>query len=106
MLSYSICAAIVVVIAVTTVTTNMIAILVVIILMLLWIVCNRAESFRSCGYCDKVIPAQRLSVLNPFIWPYSAAADPDAAYHMSLTLAPEEVPLTHLSTPDHVELIN
>lgn len=89
-----------------------IAIAVVCVIVLAIIVYNKygdsqKEGYMPCyGQCDfPPLPKGGLVQINPFVWPYSAYADPDAAY-MSPSANIQVAPLTHQSTPDHVLLTN
>ena len=67
------------------------------------------ESFRSCSGCDGRMYPSGMSVLNPFMYPYSGVSCVDDMYIFNhdngLDLGFPKGPLTHLSTPDHVELV-
>lgn len=84
-------------------------IVVVIILLLLYASGNIGfvEGYAPCkGDCSQApLPPAGVVRLNPFEWPYSAWANPDAPY-MSPSAAMRVAPLTHLNTPDHVVLTN
>ena len=76
-----------------------------------WTGGNRAENYRSCRDCDNLhMPPNGLSVLNPFIWPYSGTSCVDDMYILNkdtgVDIGTEVGPLTHLSAPDHVVLTN
>ena len=87
------------------------AILVVGVIIIAWLILaggiQFSEGYAPCkGQCDQPpLPPAGLVRLNPFQWPYSAYADPDAPYE-SPSAAMRVAPLTHLTTPDHVVLTN
>jgi hypothetical protein len=87
-----------------------VALLVSILLVLYWYFYLYTEAYRSCRGCDDYrMPRNGVAVLNPFIWPYSGTSCVDDLYILNkdsgVNLNFSEAPLTHLSTPDHVELI-
>lgn len=62
------------------------------------------ESFISCRDCSNYYVNQHMSsVVNPYSWPYSGNPCVDDINLMKMNGTP---PLTHLNTPDHVELVN
>lgn len=68
-----------------------------------------AEFFRSCRDCDTRLPPNMPAELNPFVWPYSGTQCLDSLYSFekqSVNAKPMTVPMTHLNTPDHVEMTN
>ncbi len=94
-----------------------IAIILVVALILMWyygyldsLSCGRSEGYRSCRGCDGHMSIGGTLVINPYIWPYSGANCVDDMYVMNRDNGTDfgfgKGPLTHLSTPDHVELIN
>jgi len=94
-----------------------IAIILVVSLLLLWyygylggLSCGRSEGYRSCRGCDGRMSVDGTLVINPYIWPYSGANCVDDMYVMNRDNGTDfgfgKGPLTHLNTPDHVELIN
>ncbi len=91
-----------------------IAVLLLVILIFLWyfgyIALGRGEAYRSCSDCINKMPRDGILVVNPFVWPYSGTANVDDLYILNkdigTNLGFNTAPLTHLSTPDHVELIN
>jgi hypothetical protein len=70
----------------------------------------RREGYRSCNDCDGRMPRLGMVVLNPFMWPYSGTSCVDDLYILNkdsgLDLGFETTPITHLTTPDHAELLN
>jgi hypothetical protein len=99
----------------------LIAIILIVIVILLWwfgyiggVSCGSdgrgKEAFRSCNDCIGVMPRDGIAVVNPYVWPYSGISCVDDLYVLNkdtgLGLGFGSGPLTHLSTPDHVELIN
>lgn len=68
----------------------------------------RTENYRSCGDCDNHnMPTNGISVLNPFIWPYSGTPCVGDLYNSDKsTDAQSSGSLTHLNAPDHVVLTN
>lgn len=83
--------------------------LIVAAILIIWL--NRTESFRSCAGtpCDGHMPRNGIAVVNPFVWPYSGTPYLDDLYILNkdtgLNLGFDSPPITHLSTPDHVELM-
>ncbi len=74
-----------------------------------WFESMSEEAYRSCRHCDEYkMNKNGTPVLNSFIWPYSSTASVDDLYILNkdsgLQLNFSTAPLTHLSTPDHVEL--
>lgn len=66
---------------------------------------NSSEHYLPCNSCDNTkIPSSGVTVLNPFIWPYSATSCLDGMYMQKEIdkLASGDVPLTSSNTPDHV----
>lgn len=64
------------------------------------------EGYAACDRCDKWSPpAGGVGVINPFIWPYSGASCVSDLYVLAKNQTPEVQPLTHLTTPDHVEMV-
>ncbi len=95
--------------------TMLIAIILVVVLILLWYcgylnVLGLREGYRSCRECDGRMSKDTTLVINPFIWPYSGSNCIGDLYVMNRDNGTDfgfnAGPLTHLSTPDHVELIN
>ncbi len=71
---------------------------------------NPSETYSSCRDCDGYrMNKSGTLVINPFIWPYSGASCVDDLYILNkdsgLDLGFNQGPLTHLNTPDHVELV-
>lgn len=64
-----------------------------------------AENFIACENCSKYTNSSGTNILNPFSWPYSATPVVEDIY-VGKFGNPPEYPLTHLSTPDHVELVH
>jgi hypothetical protein len=92
-----------------------IAIVLVVLLLVLWYcgympACGRSEGYRSCRGCDGMMSRAGTLVINPYVWPYSGANCIDDLYISSkdsgIDFGFGRGPLTHLNTPDHVELIN
>jgi hypothetical protein len=76
-------------------------VIIILIIVIMW----PREQFRSCRYCDGYnIPRNGLLVINPYIYPYSGTEFIDDLYKKGKV--DKYVPLTHLNTPDHVELVN
>lgn len=70
------------------------------------------EGFRSCP-CDGdvgVLPRNGLTVINPFIAPYSSTMCTDDLYILAQDAGKKNMyidgPLQHLNSPDHVVLTN
>jgi hypothetical protein len=92
----------------------LIAIILIIVLVLMWyfgyILVRRTEAYRSCRDCIGRMPRDGILVVNPFVWPYSGTACPADLYILNKDIGTGlgfgSAPLTHLNTPDHVELIN
>lgn len=89
----------------------MVLLISVIIIALLIIWFTRYEGYRSCRDCYGLyMPKNGMSVLNPFVWPYSGTQCIDDLYIINkdsgVDLGFKHPPLTHLNTPDHVELVN
>ena len=81
--------------------------LILLMIVYLW----RREGYRSCQDCDDYRMDRRgTAVINPYIWPYSGTDCVDDLYianaSKKLDINFSTAPLTHLNTPDHVELIN
>jgi hypothetical protein len=69
-----------------------------------------AEHYGPCKSCDgQRMSAEGLPVINPFVWPYSGTSCVDDLYMLNadkgVNFGFSEAPITHLSTPDHVELV-
>lgn len=86
-------------------------IIVLLIIFIIWYNWDRihsmmqpSEHYLPCTGCsnDKV-PSGGYTVLNPFIWPYSATSCTDGMYMQREIdkIASDPVPLTNPSTPDH-----
>lgn len=81
-----------------------IALLLVIYLAVDW------EEFAPCP-CDNPATPKAVTVLNPFIWPYSGTPCVDDLYQLAQDRKDDTIlntprgPLTHLNTPDHVEFV-
>lgn len=76
-----------------------------------WFSAAAAEGYRSCRDCDGyLMPANGITVINPFVWPYSGTQCIDDLYILNkdvgLDLGFRSGPVTHLNTPDHVVLTN
>ncbi len=93
----------------------LVAVILVIVILLLWYGgylagLNGVEGFRSCTGCDGRASMGGTLVINPYIWPYSGSNCVDDMYVMNrdngTDFGFDKGPLTHLNTPDHVELIN
>lgn len=85
------------------------AVLLIIIVVMLYSIVMKKEDYRPCSDCDyNGIPKNGMVQLNPFMWPYSAFANPDSIYLPPGTISAEKrsAPLTHLETPDHTVLTN
>lgn len=87
------------------------AVLLVIVIVMIYSIVMRGvtEHWKPCNNCNfNGIPANGMVQLNPFVWPYSAFANPDSIYLPPGTVsAPKRtVPLTNLETPDHSILTN
>ena len=76
-------------------------------------VSSSKEPFRSCTDCDKTgaadrIPTGGMTVLNPFVYPYSGTSCVNDLYVLhndaDVDLGSDLGPLTHLNTPDHVAM--
>lgn len=86
--------------------------IVVICVMIIVVYCPRmkAEPFRSCRHCDGYfMPRAGMSVLNPFIYPYSATPCVDELYMLNKDRGIDfgfvdsaRPTLTSPSAPDHV----
>lgn len=61
------------------------------------------DNFVVCNSCDTKYVDSNV-ILNPFSWPYSGSPCVDDIY-LAKANTFNKPPLTHLSTPDHVELI-
>ncbi len=91
-----------------------IAILLIVILIALWyfgyIGTGHQEAYRSCHDCINKMPRDGILVVNPYVWPYSGTSNIDDLYILNKDIGTNlgfgTAPLTHLSTPDHVELVN
>jgi hypothetical protein len=86
---------------------------VVIILTALWwtgyFADGAAESFGPCyGDCGDERMPYGITMLNPYVWPYSGTVCPDELYFQheasGSNIGLDQPPLTHLNTPDHVIL--
>lgn len=70
--------------------------------------CAGNETFIPCNDCDQRMPRNGISVLNPFVWPYSGAQSIDNLYSLGRSSGVDfgfNAPApTHLSTPDHALL--
>lgn len=80
-----------------------------IVLSILLICFVSSEEFQACYQCDKRMPINGVSVLNPFVWPYSGTPHVDDLYILNhdsgVDLGFTGGPLYSLNTPDHIELI-
>jgi len=67
------------------------------------------EKFRPCQNCDGRADKSGHLILNPFAWPYSGTSCLDSVYidhrDKGIDFGFDSPPLTHLNTPDHVELM-
>ena len=85
-------------------------VVIVILLLIVWFCWSAPrESFRSCRDCDFYrMPSGGVTVLNPFVYPYSGMQCVDDLYVLrddkGIALESSRAPLTHLNTPDHVVL--
>lgn len=80
----------------------------IVVLCVYVIIVPRTERYRSCNDCGgRSIPRFGVSVLNPYVWPYSGGSCVNDMYVINrdhgidIDFAPTP---SHLSTPDHVEL--
>lgn len=82
------------------------ALIVVVILLVCF---ASSEEFRECYWCESRMPVNGVSVLNPYVWPYSGTNHVDDLYILNhdagVDLGFAGGPLYSLNTPDHVELI-
>ncbi len=92
-----------------------IALLLVLTLIVLWY-CGylgggcTTEGYRSCRECSPTgMSSGGALVVNPFIWPYSGTGCVSDLFILNkdaeIDFGFDKGPLTHLSTPDHAELI-
>lgn len=79
------------------------------VIFVLFILFVSPEGFRDCDDCDKKMPSTGVSVINPFVWPYSGTSHVDDLYILNhdngVDLGFKTGPLYSLNTPDHVELV-
>lgn len=86
------------------------AIIIVAMLLAVYLLATNSspESFAPCP-CDNPSTPKSVTVLNPFIWPYSGTPCVDDLYMLAQTRKDDTIlntprgPLTHLNSPDHVE---
>ena len=67
---------------------------------------NHIENYGPCRSCDGYkMPRNGISVLNPYVWPYSGTQCVDDLYILNKTTGADfnfaSGPLTHASDPDH-----